>query len=123
MLRKSVSAISAVSALSALLLACSDESRNPNLPSTGSLEITTATSGSPATGDGYSYVLDNNPTQPIDFSTTVQLTDLLVGSHTVELTGLPEGCTTASPNPATVGVTADVPGTVTFEVSCVPVSP
>ena len=115
------SAYTAFTALTAI--SCSDGSRLPNQPSTGSLEITTTTSGSPSTGDSYSYVLDGNPAQPIDFNTTIHLTDLFVGSHTVELTGLPEGCTTASPNPTTVGVTSDVPGTVTFAVSCVPVSP
>jgi hypothetical protein len=122
--RSAFSALAALCALSVFsALACSDESRLPNQPSTGSLEITTTTSGSPSAGDSFSYVLDGNPAQPIDFNTTIHLTDLFVGSHTVELTGLPEGCSTASPNPATVGVTSDVPGTVTFAVSCVPVSP
>jgi hypothetical protein len=116
--RSAFAAFSVLSALSAAL-SCSDESRTPNQPSTGSLEITTTTSGTPSAGDSYSYILDSNPAEPIDFNTTIQLTDLFVGSHTVELTGLPEGCSTASPNPATVGVTFDVPGTVTFNVSCV----
>jgi len=112
-----LSALSALCAFSAL--SCSDEARNPNQPSTGSLEITTATSGQPSSGDSYSYILDGNPSQPIAFNTTVQLTGLLVGSHTVELTNLPQGCSVVTPNPATVGVTEDVPGTALFEVSCV----
>ena len=101
-------------------LGCSDEARNPNQPSTGSLEITTTTTGEPSTGDGYSYILDENPAEPIAFNTTIHLTDLLVGSHTIQLTTLPEGCTVSSQNPVTVGVTDDVLATATFEVSCVP---
>jgi hypothetical protein len=110
-------AFSAFSALS--VVSCSDEARNPNQPSTGSLEITTTTSGQPSTGDGFSYVLDGNPAEPIAFNTTIHLTDLIVGSHTIELTGLPEGCSVSSENPVTVGVTTNVPGTATFEISCV----
>jgi hypothetical protein len=112
------SAFSALSALSAL--SCSDTARNPNQPLTGSLEITTTTTGQPSSGDGYSYVLDGNPAQPIAFNTTIHLTDLFVGSHTIQLTTLPEGCTVSSQNPVTVGVTDDVFATATFEVSCVP---
>jgi hypothetical protein len=114
-MRRSPFAFSAFSALS-----CSDAARNPNQPLTGSLEITTTTSGQPSTGDGYSYILDGNPAQPIAFNTTIHLTDLFVGSHTIQLTTLPEGCTVSSQNPVTVGVTDDVLATATFEVSCVP---
>jgi hypothetical protein len=102
------------------VLSCSDTARNPNQPVTGSLEITTTTTGQPSTGDGYSYMLDGNPAEPIAFNTTIQLTDLFVGSHTIQLTTLPEGCTVSSQNPVTVGVTDDVLATATFEVSCVP---
>ncbi len=101
-------------------LGCSDEARNPNQPSTGSLEVTTTTTGQPSTGDGYFYVLDGNPAEPIAFNTTIHLTDLFVGSHTIQLTTLPEGCTVSSQNPITVGVTDDVLATATFAVSCVP---
>ena len=102
------------------VLSCSDTARNPNQPVTGSLEVTTTTTGQPSTGDGYSYILDANPAQPIAFNTTIHLTDLFVGSHTIQLTTLPEGCTVSSQNPVTVGVTDDVLATATFEVSCVP---
>jgi hypothetical protein len=101
-------------------LGCSDEARNPSQPSTGSLAITTTTTGEPSTGDGYAYILDENPAEPIAFNTTIHLTDLFVGSHTIQLTTLPEGCTVSSQNPATVGVTDDVLATATFEISCVP---
>jgi hypothetical protein len=102
------------------LFSCSDEARNPNQPITGSLEITTATAGQPSSGEGFSYVLDGNPAVPIAFNTTIQLSGLLVGAHTVELTSLPEGCSVVTSNPLTVGVTEDVAGTALFEVSCVP---
>jgi hypothetical protein len=117
-MRRSPFALSVLSAFS--VLSCSDEARNPNQPSTGSLEITTTTTGQPSTGGGYSYILDGNPAEPIAFNTTIQLTDLSVGSHTIELTTLPEGCTISSQNPVIVGVTNDVLATATFEVSCIP---
>jgi hypothetical protein len=114
------SALSALSAVSGLLAGCSDVGNEPIVPSTGSLEITTTTTGQASSGDGYFYILDGNPAQPIAFNTTIHLTDLSVGSHTITLTTLPEGCTTASPNPVTVGVTSDVLATAAFEVNCVP---
>jgi hypothetical protein len=110
--------LSAFSLLSAV--GCSDEGNEPIIPSTGSLEITTTTTGQPSSSDGYFYILDGNPAQPIAFNTTIHLTDLSVGSHIITLTTLPEGCTTSSPNPVTVGVTNDVLATATFEVSCIP---
>ena len=117
--RRSLS-FTARSVFAVSVLSCSDEGRNPSQPSTGSLEISTTTTGQPSTGDGYSYILDGNPAQPIAFNTTIHLTDLLVGSHTIQLTTLPEGCTVSSQNPITVGVTDDVLATAAFEISCVP---
>jgi hypothetical protein len=120
-MRRSPFLFSVLSVLSVFsVLSCSDAARNPNQPSTGSLEITTTTTGEPATGDGYFYVLDGNPAEPIAFNTTIHLTDLFVRSHTIQLTTLPEGCTVSSQNPVTVGVTSGGLATAAFEVSCVP---
>jgi hypothetical protein len=104
----------------ALLLACDGEVRNPVQSSTGPLDITTSTSGIPSTGNGYGYVLDANPAEPIAFNTTIHLLDLFAGSHTVQLSFLPAGCSLASQNPVTVDVSTGVPTAVAFQVTCVP---
>jgi hypothetical protein len=105
-----------------LLVSCGDGGsggRDPVEPSTGLLEITIATSGATPTGSGYTYILDNNPARPIAFNTTIQLRGLFTGTHTIELTGLPQECAVAGQNPVTANVTSDVPATALFEVSCV----
>jgi hypothetical protein len=92
---------------------------DPNEPPTGLLVITTSTSGATPTGTGYTYVLNDNPARPIAFNTTIQLQGLFAGTHTVELTGLPQECSVSGANPVTATVTSDVPATVSFEVACV----
>lgn len=104
----------------AVALGCGDGgTRDPNEPSIGLLEITTATSGVTPTTGGYTYILNENPANPIGFNTTIQLRGLFAGTHTVELTGLPQECSVSGQNPVTASVTSDVPATVVFEVSCV----
>src|SRR4051812_24039806 len=92
---------------------------NPIQPSVGNLEIAVTTTGEPVSGDGFSYILDANAPEPIAFNTTIHLTGLFVGAHTVELSSVPSECSVASANPVAVSVTDDVPATAIFEVSCV----
>jgi hypothetical protein len=102
-----------------LALGCDDEVHNPSSPSNGSLDITTTTSGVPSSSDGYSYILDGNPAQPIAFNTTIHLTNLFAGSHSIQLTALPDGCSLSSPNPVTVAVTSTMLAAAAFQVTCV----
>jgi hypothetical protein len=104
----------------AFTLACGDGGGgDPNEPPTGLLVITTSTSGATPTGSGYTYVLNDNPARPIAFNTTIQLQGLFAGTHTVELTGLPQECSVSGANPVTATVTSDAPATVSFEIACV----
>jgi hypothetical protein len=112
-----LAALCAVSGLSAIL-SCDGDTGNPNEPSTGLLQITTATTGETPAGTGYSYVLDNNPPKPIGFNTTIQLRGLSAGMHTVELTNVPQACSVSGQNPVTAN-TGDVLADVAFDVSCV----
>jgi WD40-like Beta Propeller Repeat len=103
------------------LYACGDDSGGGvTAPSTGSLAITTTTTGQPSSGDAYSYVLDGGTPQPIGFNASITLTDLSSGSHEIELSGLPEGCTAGGTNPVTVTVTEAETAMVSFSVTCVP---
>ena len=112
-----LAALCAFSGLPAIL-SCDGDTGNPNEPSTGLLQITTATTGETPAGSGYSYVLDDNPPKPIGFNTTIQLRGLSAGMHTVELTNVPQACSVSGQNPVTAN-TGDVLADVAFDVSCV----
>jgi Tol biopolymer transport system component len=84
---------------------------------TGSLEITTTTTGSSLDVDGYMLSLDGGASQPIAIHATLTLGSLAVGSHSVVLSGIVRNCHLDGDNPRTVAV---VPGatTVTFSLRC-----
>jgi predicted RNA-binding protein with TRAM domain len=96
-------------------LACGDEVTPPS--TTGTLEITTTTTGVEPDPDGYTVQVDAGATQSIGSSATLQNPDLPPGSHTVQLGGLAANCTVAQ-NPRTVSVAAGETSTVSFAVTC-----
>jgi TolB protein len=95
------------------VLACS-----PPPAETGSLTITTTTTG--ADPDGFRVVTDGGTAQPIALTGAVTLPNVGVGSHTVRLAGLASNCTVDGPNPRTVNVAAGANVTVAFVVQCAP---
>ncbi len=103
-----------------ILDGCGDDGGGIGPPSIGNLTITTATTGQPASGGGYNYALDGGTAVPIGLNATATLTDIETGSHTVTLSGLPEGCTVEGANVTTVTVTGGETATVAFAVTCVP---
>lgn len=82
----------------------------------GSLTVQAPTSGPAADldPDGYTIIVDGTLVQHLDINGSVTFPDLSAGSHTVEITGVDDPCIVTSFNPQTV----QVPGTVTFSVSC-----
>ena len=106
-----------VSIASSFLAGCGGEGGGITTP-TGSIEITTATSGEPI-GD-YTISVDGGAPSPIGANATVTLADIQTGSHAIALGGLPQGCTVSGENPQTVSVTAGAGTTVSFAVTCVP---
>ena len=89
---------------------------------TGSLTVTTATSG--ATGDldpdGYTVSVDGGAaSQPIPDNGSVTFTGP-AGDHTVALSGLAANCAVSGANPRTVTVPSGGTATTTFSVSCGP---
>ncbi|MFL5533240.1 MAG: hypothetical protein ACJ8BC_14840 [Gemmatimonadales bacterium] len=107
-------------ALGLVLYGCGDDGGGIAPPSTGTLTITTATTGQPASGGAYNYALDGGTAVPIGLNATATLTDIETGSHSVSLNGLPEGCTVQGANVVTVTVSGGETATVAFAVTCVP---
>ena len=91
----------------------------PTSGGTGSLTVTTATSG--ASGDldpdGYTITIDGSFSQPIGTNTSATFTGPS-GDHTLALSGVASNCTVGGANPRTVTVPSGGTATTTFSVSC-----
>lgn len=87
-------------------------------PTTGTLEITTSTSGTEQDADGYSVQIDAGPARAIGAAATLTTTDVTPGNHTVLLGEVAANCTVSGDNPRTVSVTAGETATVSFAVTC-----
>src|SRR5438445_530728 len=90
----------------------------PGAPPTGSMAVTTSTSGGTPDPDGYAYSVDGATPQPIADNQTITLTGVATGSHTVVLSGLAGNCTVSGGTSRTVTVTASQTVTASFTVSC-----
>jgi hypothetical protein len=99
--------------------ACGGSDAGPTSPTTGALEIKTQTSGQAPSGS-FRYRVDGEPAQEIGSNATISRPDLEPGSHVVQLTGLPDGCTVSSDNPQAISVEAGATTAVDFAVTCVP---
>ncbi len=97
------------------LSGCSD-STGPT--TTGSIEVTTVTTGSPLDPDGYVLTVDGGEEQAIGVNETVTLAEVEEGDHELELTGLTPGCTVNSPNPLVVTVVTGETVPASFVVAC-----
>ncbi len=87
-------------------------------PTTGTLEITTATSGPAQDADGFLVSVDGGTSQPIGTNATVRLTNVAAAEHTVELLGLAANCGVTGDNPLGVAVQAGETARVSFAVTC-----
>src|SRR5213076_1040988 len=84
---------------------------------TGSLKVTTSTTGSNLDPDGYTVVVDGGQSKAIGINNTVTISGLSPGDHSVQLNGVAQNCTVTS-NPRTVSITAGSTTTTTFTVIC-----
>lgn len=85
---------------------------------TGSLRVTTATTGSPRDPDGYSVSLDGGTGRPIGVNANLTLDGLGSGLHQVALGGVAANCLVQGENPRTVTIAAAATNTTAFEVVC-----
>src|SRR5213079_2065576 len=88
---------------------------------TGSLTVTTSTTGSNLDPDGYTITIDGSFSQPIATNGSVTFTGPS-GDHTLALSGVAGNCTVGGANPRTVTVPSGGTATTTFSVSCAPIS-
>ena len=89
-------------------------------PTTGSLTVTTSTSGSDLDPDGYTVTVDQGAGQSIttNNSTGVTFTNLSAGNHSVVLSGVAANCTVSGGTTHTVAVTAGGNTPAPFVVTC-----
>src|SRR5947208_329065 len=97
----------------------------PTGPTTGSLSVTTATSG--ASGDldpdGYTVTLDGTTSRAIGINASVTFTGLTPGSHSVVLSGVVGRSTVSGGTSRTVSVTAGSTASTSYSISCAPTGP
>ena len=86
--------------------------------STGSVEVTTTTSGSNPDTDGYSVKVDAGSGQLIAPTGTHRFDGVSSGEHRVELSGVAAGCSVEGENPRTVQVSAGSTVPVAFSIIC-----
>src|SRR5690349_5666251 len=85
---------------------------------TGSLSVTTSTSGSNLDPDGYTVALDGGAGQPIGINATFSFNGISTGNHTVTLSGVAANCTVGGGTSQTATVTSGQTASVTFSVTC-----
>jgi hypothetical protein len=101
------------------LNACGGEGGGFELPATtGTLEVTTATTGDEMDPDGYTVQVDGEAPQPIGIAGRIQRTLVDPGNHTLRLDGLASNCSVGGDNPRTVAIVAGQTLTSPFEVTC-----
>src|SRR5436190_16289893 len=84
---------------------------------TGSLKVTTNTTGSDLDPDGYTVVVDGSQSKAIGINSNVTFSGLSPGDHSVQLNGIAQNCTVGS-NPRTVSITVGNTTATTFSVIC-----
>ena len=85
---------------------------------TGSLTVTTSTTGSNIDPDGYTVTVDGGASQAIGTNASITFAGLSAGSHSVALTGVAGNCTVSGANPQTVNVPSGGTASTTFSVTC-----
>jgi len=99
-------------ALATFTIACT-----PPPPTTGTISVTTVTTG-PEQPSGYAVAVDAGASKPIAASGNVLFTDVSAANHSVALSGVPANCTASGGNSQPVSVTANQTTPVTFTITC-----
>jgi Tol biopolymer transport system component len=86
-------------------------------PTTGTIHISTATTGDEPDADGYTVQVDGGTAQAIAAAGEISVT-ADSGSHTVRLDGVAANCALAGDNPRTISVADDETTEVAFAITC-----
>lgn len=87
-------------------------------PSTGSLAITTTSSGNTLDPDGYDISLDGGPASSVVINGVLMFDSLAPGSHAVALSDLATNCTVTGAGTRTVTIVAGQRTDLSFSVTC-----
>ena len=85
---------------------------------TGDVQVTTSTTGTGTDPDGYTVAVDGGAGQPLAANGTVTFSQVIVGDHSVALSGIAPNCTMSGPNPASVTVTSGTTAQTAFQIAC-----
>lgn len=85
---------------------------------TGSLQVTSATSGTGTDADGYTVRLDGRGVGTIGATSSTVIADLPPGEHQVDLAGVAENCQVEGEMPQAVTIPEAAAATVAFSVVC-----
>lgn len=110
-----VSRLGVLGMLGVLLAACGE---NLPEPVSGTIEVNSVTAGDPADPDGYTLRVDADGGRPLGTNSTLQVSDLSIGSHDLALEGIASNCLLTGPNPRTVSVSSGDAARATFELEC-----
>jgi len=90
-----------------------------NVPTTGTLNVTTTTTGANLDPDGYTVTLDGTSSASIPDNGSQSFSNLSSGSHSVSLAGVAANCTVSGGTSQTATVPAGGSVSVAFQVNCV----
>ena len=85
---------------------------------TGTLSVTTSTTGADIDSDGYAVMVHNHRGQPIGVNATVTFPDVPAGTYSVELWYVASNCTVSGGNPRYVSVSQYHTARITFDITC-----
>jgi TolB protein len=110
----------ALSLAALLVIGCGDDNGGVTPPPpTGTLSVSTTSSGSVLDPDGYTLVIDGTNSLPVGVNDSASA-DIPVGQYSAELTGLADNCGVHGENPVSVTVTEGGDIRIDFRVSCPP---
>jgi Big-like domain-containing protein len=92
-------------------------------PTTGSIKVTTATTGSSLDPDGYRFAIDGGSGRAIGLNGSQTVAGVSVGSHTVVLANVASNCDVAGGASKNVDVTAGQTAEASFSVTCTSTAP
>src|SRR5947208_1227421 len=106
----------------ATLVAVSCSGSESTGPSTGSVQVSAATTGADLDPDGYTVAVDGGAGQALAVNGSVTFSQLRAGDHTVDLNGVAANCTSGGQNPRTVSVSPGATAQTAFQIACVAIT-